>query len=84
MTLCTPDVIKGSIEKLADFIETGQKTQILDFLNTKAGIYVPAPIKSEIRKYAKGNIDLDKKNKMLDVISEYITPPHWPWRFRRI
>ena len=75
--------IKNSIENLAKTIERGQNTEILDFLNTSAGIYVPAPIKSEIRMYAKENIDEGKKNKMLDVISEYITPPHRPWRFRR-
>lgn len=74
--------IKNSIENLAKKIERGQRDEILDFLNTREGIYVPEPIKSDIRKYAKEVIDEDNKNKMLDVISRYITPLHRPWRFR--
>ena len=75
--------IKNSIDDLARIIERGQSEEILGFLNTKAGIYVPAQIKSEIRMYAKESIDVDTKNKMLDVISEYVTPLQRPWRFRR-
>jgi hypothetical protein len=55
--------IKSSIENLAKRIERGQNTEILAFLNTSEGIYVPAQIKSEIRIYAKENIDEDKKIK---------------------
>lgn len=75
--------IKNSIDNLAGIIKRGQKEEILDFLDSKKGIYVPASIKSEIRTYANENIDNDKISKMLDVISEYITPPSWTWRFRR-
>lgn len=66
--------IKESIEKLGKIIDRGISDEILTFLNSSDGIYVPKSIKSKIRTYAKKTIDVNIKNKMLDSISKYISP----------
>ena len=66
--------IKESIEKLGKIIDRGRADEILEFLNSSDGVYVPKPIKSKIRTYAKKTIDVNIKNKMLDLISKYISP----------
>lgn len=66
--------IKESIAELAEIIDRGKDYEILKFLNSSDGVYVPKPIKSKIRTYAKEKIDVNIKNKMLDSISKYISP----------
>ena len=66
--------MKESIAKLAEIIDRGKDYEILKFLNSSDGIYVPESIKSKIRTYAKEKIDENIKNKMLDSISKYISP----------
>ena len=67
--------IHESITKLSILIGKGRKDQILAFLNSNEGIYIPEPIKSDIRKLAHKNIDDENiKNNMYDSISKYISP----------
>lgn len=66
--------IEETIDILSKLIVRGQNNEILDFLNSSDGIYIPEKIKSEIRIYAKEKFDADIQNKMLDSISKYITP----------
>lgn len=66
--------IEETIKELSEFIVRGQNHEILNFLNSSDGIYIPEQIKSEIRIYAKEKIDTDIQNKMLDSISKYINP----------
>lgn len=75
--------IKESILELAKIIERGRSKEILEFLDTSSGIYIPVSIKTKMRTYAKKDINEDIQNKMLDLISEYITPPNRPWFFHR-
>lgn len=67
--------IHESITKLSILIGKGRKDQILAFLNSSEGIYIPEPIKSDIRKLSQKNIDDENiKNNMYDSISKYISP----------
>ena len=66
--------IEETIVELSKIIDRGQNDEILNFLNSSDGIYIPKQIKSKIRIYAKEKIDTYIQNKMLDSISKYIAP----------
>lgn len=66
--------IEETIKELSKLIDRGQNSEILGFLNSSNGIYIPEKIKSEIRIYAKEEINADIQIKMLGSISNYIAP----------
>ena len=66
--------IEETIKELSKLIDRGQNSEILGFLNSSDGIYIPEKIKSEIRIYAKEEINADIQIKMLGSISNYIAP----------
>ncbi len=66
--------INDAIINLAKKIERGDATEIMKFLNSNEGIYIPEPLKSELRKDCANKINSIQIEKMLDKISKYISP----------
>ena len=66
--------ISEAITELSELIDRGQPKEIRDFINSSKGIYIPVQIKSKIRVLTKGEINKEIINKMLDVISKYLSP----------
>lgn len=66
--------INDAILNLAKKIERGEPSEIMEFLNSNEGIYIPEPLKKELRKDCSNKIDSTYIGKMLDKISKYISP----------
>ncbi|MDD5474774.1 MAG: hypothetical protein PHU34_11615 [Candidatus Methanoperedens sp.] len=78
--------IKKAMEELSKRVDRGQSQEILDFLNSIKGIYIPKSMRNRIRKKCSGNWLLDillkrkaeigkeQKIKIIDEINKYISP----------
>ena len=70
------DKINQALMDLIKSIKTGNSDEIIKFLNSSEGIYIPAPLKTKIRKKSSvKEINQEQINKMVDEISKkYISP----------
>jgi hypothetical protein len=67
--------INEAITNLDTIIRTGKPDQIVKFLNSSEGIYIPEPLKTKIRKKSSAKkINQNQIDKMIDEINKYISP----------
>jgi hypothetical protein len=79
--------IKKAMDELSIRVDRGQSQEILDFLNSIKGIYIPKSMRNSIRKKCSRNwslailgfkrtvtISKEQKNKIKDEINKYLSP----------
>ncbi len=79
--------IKKAMDELSTRVDREQSQEILDFLNSINGIYIPKSMRNRIRKICsvnrlsavllkrtKAKISKEEKNKIIDEIKKYLSP----------